>query len=101
MRKAEAERKWIQRLERAGGMFEAVDSGGGCKRMPGAEVETIRIRTACGDRDGALVVVKARIDGELWVGFVGGPDVVTALLTWYKKEQGTGLSFREDRPYNP
>lgn len=81
-------------------MAELLDVGRGCKALDEGVVTSIRVLLPGGGRGDVLVVVKARRGDENYVGFVGGPDLVTALLTWKKKEIGEGLRFRREVPWD-
>lgn len=99
MRNAELERKWTARMVSVAGALEMLDEGGGCKSLQGGRVYSIGLKLPTEARPDVLIVVKACVGDEKYVGFVGGIDVVTAFLMWQKKERGAGLSYREDRPY--
>lgn len=81
--------------------IEGLGNGWGCKSLHAGTVTSIRILLAGADRTDVLVIVKACVGDQQYVGFVGGPDVTTALLIWRRKEQGVGLAYREDRPWEP
>ncbi|MCK4627303.1 MAG: hypothetical protein KAV00_18465 [Phycisphaerae bacterium] len=99
MRSAELEQAWTARMVRVAQAAEMPDQGAGCKALPGGVVTSIRIMCDGESRGDVLLVVKARMGGQAYVGFVGGLDVMTALLTWRKKELGAGLKFREEKPW--
>ena len=80
-------------------MLEMLDEGKGCKAIEGGMVTSVRMLLPAGDRTDVLLVVKASKGPESYIGFVGGLDVMTAMLTWLKKEQGAGLAFRADVPW--
>lgn len=99
MRKVDAEAKWMRRLENIGSMVEMLDSEQGCKALAGSVLVEVKVLCDQERRGDVLVIVTARVGDEKYVGFCGGPDIGTALLTWRKKEGGEGLSFRKHVPY--
>ena len=99
MRKATAEQKWLKRLERAGEVLAGVQEGYGAKAVAGATILEIRLLLRSPDRGDCLLIVKASSPEGRHVAFCGGPDPVTALLTWRAKEEGAGIKYREDRPW--
>lgn len=99
MRNVSAEQKWIKRLQASGALWEMVDNGGGCKGLEGGELVSVRVLLPSEKRADVLLVVKARRGAEDFVGFVGGPDTVTAFLMWRRKERGEGLRFRREKPW--
>ena len=96
MRNAEAEGKWVKRLEDAGSALEATTAGRGCKALEDGALYEIRILLTSETRGDVLMVLKARKGAEKYVAFVGGPDPVTALLQWRAKERGAGVKWRLD-----
>lgn len=95
-RDASAEAKWMRRIESAGGVLERLGQGVGCKALPGANLDEMRILLPGERRGDVLVVLKASIDGVKYVAFVGGPDVVTAVLMLRAKERAQGVKWRVD-----
>lgn len=96
MRNASGEAKWMRRLESAGGVLERLTEGVGVKALPGANLDEMRILLPGEKRGDVLIVLKASIDGEKYVAFVGGPDVVTAVLMLRAKERSRGVKWRLD-----
>jgi len=99
VRQVTNEQKWVKRLEKVGALFEALGAGRGCKSLPEGTITEVRLLMPSERRADVLVVVKASTPAGKFVGFAGGPDPVTAILIYRKKEAGSGLKFREERPY--
>lgn len=99
MRDADGEKAWERRLTGASMCLEALTSGWGCKSLKNGKVSKITILLPSPERGECLLVVKAHSDDGDFVGFVGGLDVVTAMLMWKAKEGGQGLKYREDTPW--
>lgn len=99
MRDAEREARWLKRAQGIGEFLEATGEGRGAKGVEGGRVVRLTIRYPTGDNPEVLLVVKVQGKGGDFVGFVGGLDVGTAVLTWRAKDGGKGLKWREDRPW--
>lgn len=99
MRNAGAEERLNRKNRRVGEFLDAIARGLEPRGLEGAQVVRINIRLATQLSPEALVVVKAVSENGRHIGFVGGLDIVQALLTWRAKEAGPGLRWREDVPY--
>jgi len=99
-RNADAEERLNAINRRAGEWLAAVAEGRGCQGLTGAQVTDIRVRFPTRENPETLLVVKARTANEKYIGFVGGLDVVQALLTWRAKDGGKGLKWRVDIPWS-
>ncbi|MCK4627327.1 MAG: hypothetical protein KAV00_18590 [Phycisphaerae bacterium] len=100
MRNGELEQAWTKRVSAIGEFIEAVGNGRGTTGLPGGVVTRVTLRYPTEDRPEALVVVKVSAEDGDHVGFVGGLDIGTALLTWRAKDGVKGLKWREDRPWS-
>ena len=100
MRDGELEQVWTKRVSAIGEFMESIGKGRGVTGVPQGRVTRVTLRYPTEDRPEALVVVKVSgKDGDV-VGFVGGLDVGTALLTWRAKDGAQGLKWRVDRPWS-
>lgn len=99
VRATELERQWTAKMVRIAEMIALLDEGQGMSTLPGASMDSVRILCPGESRADALIIVKASVGSAQWVGFVGGLDIQTALLTWRKKELSVGLTYREDKPW--
>lgn len=98
MRDAELDKLWMKKLGAVAHAVMAIDAGAMCKAIEGGYLVSIKVLFPVAGRLDCLVVAKAATASEDYVGFVGGPDLATTLLTWRKKEAGEGLRFRVDEP---
>lgn len=99
MRNADAEARENTRNRRVGEFIQAVTDGQGAAGLETGRVSRITMRLPSRDDPEALVVVKASGEGGDFVAFIGGLDLVQALLTWAAKDQGKGLRWRVDIPW--
>ena len=100
MRDAELDKLWMKKLTAVAHMVMAIDAGAGCKGLEEGRLTSIKFLLPSQERGDCLLVIKAVDEHGDHVGFVGGPDVATILLTWRKKEAAQGLTYREDAPYD-
>lgn len=99
MNKREFEDRWEGHL-RALGMAIArvsrhVEGGPG----EGPVLTDLRFNLEADNRTSVLIVVKARGPAGGLIGFVGGPDLGTAVLSLAKKLSRGALKWREDLPW--
>jgi len=94
------EQQWMKRLAAVGEWLEAVENGHGTEGLHEASIRDIRIRLASESDPGVLIIVRAFDDRGKWVGFVGGLDACTALLTWRQKDRSGGLKWSVDKPWD-
>jgi hypothetical protein len=59
----------------------------------------VRFKLDADNRTSVLVVLKGLQGRELVVGFVGGPDLESAVLAAGKALAGNAVRWRQDRPY--
>lgn len=100
MRSAEAEKRLNAVNRRVGELLDAVANGMEPKGLDEATLTRINIRLPTRDSPESLIVVKAVSEQGRHIAFVGGLDVVQAMLTWRAKEAGPGLKWREDVPWS-
>lgn len=65
----------------------------------GPSLTGINIKLDADNRTSVLVVLKAVEGEEKLVGFVGGPDLPTAIIAAGKKVAADVVRWREDRPW--
>ena len=99
MRQVDAEAREEQRNRRVGEFVQALTQGRGATGVPGGRVTRITMRLPTEASPETLLVVKAIGDDGDVVAFVGGLDVVQALLTWRARDRKDGLKWREDKPW--
>jgi hypothetical protein len=99
-RDSDREAAWTRRLASAGEWLDNLDRGRGVSGLESGQIRDIRIRLATEDDPGVLLIVRAFDANGAWVAFVGGLDVVTALLTWRSKDSAKGLKWNVDKPWS-
>lgn len=67
----------------------------------GSRITDIRFKLDADSRTSVLVVIKAESEGDAVVGFAGGPDLATAILSTGSKLARGVMKWREDRPWAP
>jgi hypothetical protein len=100
MRQTDAEQRLDARNRRVGEFLQVVTEGRGAKGVPEGVVTAVNIRLPTRDEPEALLIVKAEGPTGKWIAFVGGLDVVQAVLMWATKDRRTGLKWREDVPWD-
>lgn len=98
-RHGEADERWEKRLRAIGMAVELVTR---CTEPGGNRTFVLTEVRAQLDADhgtGVLLIVKGEGDTGKIVGFVGGADLGTALLTLKKKLAVGAVRWREDRPW--
>lgn len=97
--KRDLERDWDRRLRALGLAIVQVarHTADGVAAAP--ELTELRFKLEADNRTSVLVVVKARGEERDLVGFVGGPDLETAVIALGKKLGGDAMKWREDRPW--
>lgn len=99
MRKVDAEARLDAQNRRVGEFIQALTRGRGASGIIGGEVARITIRLPTVDAPEVLLVVKAEGDEGRRIAFVGGLDIVQAILVWAAKDARGGLKWREDVPW--
>ena len=66
---------------------------------PDMVLDEVRFKLDADNRTSVLVVLKAHRGGDSLVGFVGAPDLATAVLAVSKKLAAGRVKWREDRPW--
>lgn len=99
-RNQEQEQKWDRRNARAGEWLDSLLAGHGTEGLDEGEIHDIRVRFPTEGDPGVLLIVRAHNAAGRWVAFVGGPDVVTALLIWRQKDSSSGLRWNVDKPWD-
>ncbi|MCK4626632.1 MAG: hypothetical protein KAV00_15040 [Phycisphaerae bacterium] len=100
MRKADAEARVNAANRRVGEFLQALTQGRGASGILEGRVTRVTVMMPSEDRPEALLVVKATGDLGDRVAFVGGLDVVQAILVWAAKDSSKGLKWREDLPWS-
>lgn len=98
-RNAELEQKYYARLSRAGEFLSSLEDGHGLTGLANGVIRDIRIRFGGEDGSDILLIVRAYDDRGKHIAFVGALNVVDCLLTWRKKDDSSGLKWREDVPW--
>lgn len=99
MRRVDAEKQLDARNRRIGEFLAAIGQGLGAKGILEGVVTRVTVRFPTESQPEALLVVKVTGSQGDFVGFVGGLDVVQAILVWRAKETAEGLKWREDVPW--
>lgn len=99
MRAADLEKAWTKRMVRVGEWVAYLSTEGRLPGLEGAQLDEIRIRWGQPHRTDVLLVIKASVEEQRYVAFVGALTVADAMLAWRAKKMGGGLRWREDRPF--
>lgn len=99
MRSKDAEHRLDTRNRRVGELLDAICNGLEPKGLANGSVTRIKIKAPSRDDPEALVAVQATDGVGKHIAFVGGLDIIQALLTWRAKEAGGGLRWRPDVPW--
>lgn len=100
MRKLDAEERVNRRNRRTGEFIQALTEGRGAQGLQEGKVTGISVRLPTDESPEAFLVVKATGQDGDKVGFVGGLDLVQAILVWAAKDARGGLKWRKDVPYD-
>lgn len=99
MRQISVEEALEKKYARVGEFLQALTQGRGAEGILEGFVTGISIRLPSTDEPECLLVVKGAGVGGKYVAFVGGLDVVQAVLIWRAKAGAKGLKWREDVPW--
>lgn len=99
MRQVDAEARLAKIHRRVGELLDSVGERMPIKGLVNARITRINIRTQTETDPGVLLVIKATGEQGDHIAFVGGLDIIQALLSWRAKEAGPGLRWREDVPW--
>lgn len=99
MNKHELEEIWEKRLRSLGMAIAQIGRHTADGSAEGPELTELRFQLEADNRTSVLLVVKARGQESDLVGFVGGPDLPSALLSLGKKLAAGAIKWREDRPW--
>lgn len=99
MRKPGAEERLNKINRRVGELFDRVAQGGPVKGLEEGRLTRLQMRLPTETQPEALLIVKATSAQGDHIAFIGGLDIVQALLTWRAKVMGPGLPWREDIPW--
>jgi len=100
VRQAENEERLNKADRRTGEWLRAIGQGRGRAGLEGAELVDIRFKLPREEDPMVLMVVRARVGVEKYVAFVGAGSVGQALLAWRKLDEGKGLKWRVDVPWD-
>lgn len=99
VRNGQAEERLAKTNRRVGELFDGLAQGLVPKGLEKGQVTSVSLRLATEQHPEALCVIKATDAKGKHIAFVGGLDIVQALLTWRARETGPGLKWRDDVPW--
>ena len=99
MRDIEREEAEAKLHRRAGEFLAALGTGRGLGGLAEGQLRGFSVRLPTEEEPGALLVVRAEAEGDLWVAFIGAYRVVDAVIAWRKRDKDNKMKWREDQPW--
>ena len=101
MRNAESEAVLGKRHARIGEFLDALGQGVGVRDLQEGRLISVRIRLPTEEEPSTLLVIRATAQRGGCVAFVGGFSVGDVVLAWRARMAGSGMKWREDKPWKP
>lgn len=98
-RKGESDERFERLLRALGYAVLKLQKRNGTPDAQGVRLTEIRFKLDADNRTSVLVILKGDGGDGPVVGFAGGPDMETAVLSAAAKIEGGGVRWREDRPW--
>lgn len=98
-REVQDEERWQKLLIASGRGLVVIDRESGEARLGPVQLHSVKFLLQADSGTSVLAVVVGRDEGKELVAFVGGPDIMTTLLSLGKKLEADALRWRENRPW--